>query len=181
MPSFFLPTTSHEAAEAAVKRGPVGTFVVRNSSQPERFVLVVHSGQGERGVYCPVIMTEALRLVACQPVTCAHTLARRGQQTFFLVGDETYRFTSLQDLALHYAKVTPAKHLQMPKLLVPGARPDQSVFARDKPVLHATVSPGSAIVTGMATTQRKSDRPSPVVVAQDVRPYGWQRVSSVIL
>ena len=109
--AIFQPTLTREKAEALVLKGPVGTFVIRNSSIQDSYSLIIHAKpSGDRRFYSPLIIKEFVS----------------NKITFHVKGEEGNRFTSLFDLASYYSKNRSPVHPPMPLLLLPGQQPSLS-------------------------------------------------------
>ena len=61
MSAFYKPFMSREDAEDFVVKGPVGTFVIRNSSIQSNLSLVVHAPALNKQIYSPLIIKELTR------------------------------------------------------------------------------------------------------------------------
>jgi hypothetical protein len=130
--AIFQPTLTRDKAEALVLKGPVGTFVIRNSSIQDSYSLIIHANaSGDRRFYSPLILKEFVS----------------NKITFHVKGEEGNRFTSLLDLAVYYSKNRSPVHPPMPYLVLPGQQAYQEEFGFEEdpePAKTATVKPNKS-------------------------------------
>ena len=111
---WFQPTLDREEAENIVHHGPIGGFIIRNTSIENSFSLVVHASLvGDRQIYCPLVIKEKVQ----------------GKFTFHLKGEEGTRFPSLVEFVEHYIVNRAPKHSRMPLLVLPGGEAKPAVPA----------------------------------------------------
>ena len=171
---WFQPTLDREEAENIVHHGPIGGFIIRNTSIENSFSLVVHASLvGDRQIYCPLVIKEKVQ----------------GKFTFHLKGEEETRFSSLVEFVEHYCVNRAPKHSRMPLLVLPGgeaksaasaSRPASAPPTSYKPLLPTpTYKKSAPTTTPAAPAARKLEpdwaaRSAPAPVPDDEDAPGFE-------